>query len=241
MSVIPPSLLTGQTLKIGWKILPTEGCYETMKKSRTQKALKSQQQADAEALKGRGVLVGYFNEQTDALMQPEGVPVVAYGEVIPQGDTTAAFVIKDTLLDPDSPAVDASTERTDLLLEAGALEIGIDAASSIQAQNSLEKMLAHQMAVCHANGMRLMTEAMGANPLDLNAQAFQIKKMNLAARLIDVYQKGFDTLTKSRTAGRQTIVVKQVHVTGGQNVIADNVTTRGAGEGGGQSEKDISP
>ena len=209
-----------------------------MTKSRTQKALKSQQQADAEALKGRGVLVGYFNEQTDALMQPEGVPVVAYGEVLPQGDTTAAFVIKDTLEDPDSPAVDASNERTNLLLAAGALEIGIDAASSIQAQNSLERMLAHQMALCHVNGMRLMTEAMSANPLDLNAQAFQVKKMNLAARLIDVYQKGFDTLTRTRTAGKQTITVKQVHVTGGQNIISDQVTTGGL-KGGGQSEKDV--
>jgi len=211
-----------------------------MKKSRTQKAVESQQQAEAEAFKGRGALVGYFNEHTEELMQPEGVPVVAHGEVLPQGDTTAAFVIKDTLEDPDSPAVDASTERTDLLLDAGCLEIGVDAASSIQAQNSIEKMLAHQMALCHVNGMRLMTEAMSANPLDLNAQSLQIKKMNLAARLIDVYQKGFDTLTRTRTAGRQTIVVKQVHVTGGQNVIADQVTTGGP-KGGRQSENEDTP
>ena len=186
-------------------------------------------------------MVGYFNEQTDALMQPEGVPVVAYGEVLPEADTTAAFVIKDTLLDPDSPSVDASTERTELLLAAGALEIGIDAASSIQAQNSIERMLAHQMALCHVNGMRLMTEAMDLYPGDSVAQSLQIKRMNLAARLMDCYQKAFDTLTKSRTAGRQTIVVKQVHVTGGQNVIADKVTTQGVSEGGRQSEKGITP
>ena len=210
-----------------------------MKKSRTQRALKSQQQAEAESAKGRH-MVGYYNAQTEELMQPESLPVIAYGEVLPQGDTTAAFVIKDTLEDPDSPAVDASNERTNLLLAAGALEICIDAASSIQAQNSLERMLAHQMALCHVNGMRLMTEAMSANPLDLNAQAFQVKKMNLAARLIDVYQKGFDTLTRTRTAGKQTITVKQVHVTGGQNIISDQVTTGGL-KGGGQSEKDVTP
>lgn len=51
--------------------------------------------------------------------------------------------------------------------------------------------------------------------------------MNLAARLIDVYQKGFDTLTRTRTAGKQTITVKQVHVTGDQNIISDQVTTGG--------------
>jgi hypothetical protein len=211
-----------------------------MKKSRTQKALKSQQQSEAEALKGRGALTSYYNEQTEELMRPEALPVVAYGEVLPQGDTTAAFVIKDTLLDPDSPAVDASTERTNLLLEAGALEIGIDAASSIQAQNSLERMLAHQMALCHVNGMRLMTEAMDPYPGDSAAQSLQIKRMNLAARLMDSYQKAFDTLTKARTAGRQTIVVKQVHVTGGQNVIAEQVTTGGL-KGGRHSENEDTP
>ena len=64
--------------------------------------------------------------------------------------------------------------------------------------------------------------------------------MNLAARLIDVYQKGFDTLTRTRTAGKQTITVKQVHVTGDQNIISDQVTTGGL-KGGGQSEKDVTP
>ena len=65
-----------------------------------------------------------------------------------------------------------------------------------------------------------------------NAEALMIKKGNLAARLMDVYQKGFDTLTRSRTAGKQTITVKQVHVTGGQNIIADKLTTRGHKGGG---------
>jgi len=146
-----------------------------MKKSRTQRALESQTEAQTQSLNGRGALVGYYNDQTNELMQPETLPVIAHGEVVPVDDSTAAFIVNDTLEDPDSTAVDASIERTNLLQEAGALEIGIDAASSIQAQNSLERMLAHQMALCHVNGMRLMTEAMSANPLDLNAQAFQVK------------------------------------------------------------------
>jgi porphobilinogen deaminase len=210
-----------------------------MKKTRTQKALKSQQQAVVASAQGRH-MVGYYNAQTEELMQPESLPVIAHGEVLPQGDTTAAFVIKDTLEDPDTPAVDASEERVSLLLEAGALEIGIDAATSIQARNSFEKMLAHQMAVCHTNGMKLMAEAMAAHPGDLTAQSLQIKKINLAARLMDSFQKGMDTLTRTRTAGRQTIVVKQVHVTGGQNIISDQVTTGGP-KGDGRSENGITP
>jgi hypothetical protein len=53
---------------------------------------------------------------------------------------------------------------------------------------------------------------------------------------MDVYQKGFDTLIRTRNAGRQIITVKQVHVTGGQNVIADNVTTGGVTRGRGDED-----
>ena len=55
----------------------------------------------------------------------------------------------------------------------------------------------------------------------------QLKQIGVAAKFMDVFQKGYDTLIRTRNAGKQTIVVKQVHVTGGQNVIADNVTTGG--------------
>lgn len=212
-----------------------------MKKSRTQRALESQTEAQTQSLNERGHMVAYYNKKTDDLMQPESLPTVNHGEVVPCEESTAMSIIKDTLEDPDSPAVDASTERTSLLLDAGALEMGIDAANSIQAGNSLEKMLAHQMAVCHANSMRLMTEAMQTSPLNQNVEHLMVKKMNLAARLMDVYQKGFDTLTKSRTAGKQTIIVKQVQVNGGQNVIADKVTTRGLGKGGSPSDNGYTP
>lgn len=60
----------------------------------------------------------------------------------------------------------------------------------------------------------------------------------LAARLMEVYQKGMETLTKTRTAGKQTITVKQVHVTGGQNVIADKVTTGERKRGRGRENDD---
>lgn len=73
----------------------------------------------------------------------------------------------------------------------------------------------------------MLSDAVNNPSYNQNAEALMIKKVNLAARLMDVYQKGFDTLTRARTAGKQTITVKQVHVTSGQNVIADNVTTGG--------------
>ena len=67
-----------------------------------------------------------------------------------------------------------------------------------------------------------------------NAELVMIKRTNLAARLMEVFQNGMETLTRTRTAGKQTITVTQVHVTGGQNVIADSVTTGGRREGEGE-------
>ncbi len=138
--------------------------------------------------------------------------------------------IRDTLLqDPGATAIDASLERTTILHHAGALEIGMDAVESIQAKNSIEKMLVHQMSVCHIKAMEIMTKAA---EFPRGREDLEIKMLNVAARLMDTYQKGLVTLTKTRNAGKQTITVKQVHVNGGQNVIADNVTTKGGSHEG---------
>ena len=48
-------------------------------------------------------------------------------------------------------AEDASIRRSDLLMQASidVLAMGLDVSQSIQAQNSLERMLAHQLALAH--------------------------------------------------------------------------------------------
>jgi hypothetical protein len=57
----------------------------------------------------------------------------------------------DTLTVPDLASVEASFAQTKLLLnqEPAVAAIALYAADSIQAQNSLEKMLAHQLATLH--------------------------------------------------------------------------------------------
>jgi hypothetical protein len=55
----------------------------------------------------------------------------------------------DTVRNPNYVTVDASRDRLDLAHEAAALESALDAAESIDAKNSLEKMLAHQLAAGH--------------------------------------------------------------------------------------------
>jgi hypothetical protein len=60
---------------------------------------------------------------------------------------------------PDMLIAEASVARLELATEAGAMILAVDAAETVQAANSLEKMLAHQAAVAHANAMCFLTQA----------------------------------------------------------------------------------
>src|SRR4051812_38004701 len=86
------------------------------------------------------------------LEQPS--PIGAGGEVLealPAGYSDRTCV-RDTLAQGATQiAEDASIRRTDLLMRPSfnAVALGVDAADTMGAQNSLEKMLAHQMAVLH--------------------------------------------------------------------------------------------
>ena len=59
--------------------------------------------------------------------------------------------LHDAVTVPDLAAVEASLDRSRLLLQSGTdvAAMALDAASSIPASNSLEKMLAHQLAAAH--------------------------------------------------------------------------------------------
>ncbi len=136
--------------------------------------------------------------------------MVSGGEVLPIEADRAGMIdvgdpigiARDTLQDPDSVAIDASTTRIDRLLEAGILDIGVDAAHSIGAQNSLEKMLAHQMAACHHLAMKLTPQV-----LQHRDNVDQTRTVNAVTRLMRTYQEGMLTLMKFRTGGKQTVVV----------------------------------
>jgi hypothetical protein len=62
--------------------------------------------------------------------------------------------VVDTVAHPDYVTAEASRDRLALASEAGSLSLALDAADTIQAQDSLEKMLIHQMAVLHCGMMR---------------------------------------------------------------------------------------
>jgi hypothetical protein len=144
----------------------------------------------------------------------------------------------NTLDYPNFIAADASAARMHLAKDAGALALGVDMADTIQAANSAELMLAHQLAAAHAGAMRLMGQVsnmllMQHNALrtDDGANLRVTRLAGAASRLMQAYQQGMVTLDRLRTGNKQTIIVQHVQVNdGGQAVVAGKVP-RVDGEG----------
>jgi hypothetical protein len=146
---------------------------------------------------------------------------------------------------------EASRDRLRLANQAGLLSLALDAADTIQAQDSLEKMLVHEMAVIHAGMMkataRMNEELDAAGVIDPNKrEAANVRACRLAgaiSRMSARYQQALLTLQRKRTGGNQQVTVKHIHqqvnvTQGGQAVVAgDKVTSRTRGrrrsDGGG--------
>jgi hypothetical protein len=158
-----------------------------------------------------------------AMARARNVPQVN-GEVLPGVQEQPLY---NTMAVPDLAAVEASLERSRLVLDYGidAVAMALDASASIQAANSLEKMLAHQLAVAHKNAMEQIGRAHGACTPDT-----EIKRLNVATRLMSVYQQGLLTLKKLRQDGRQQIVVQYVNVSHGSQAVIGSVENARAGQ-----------
>ena len=137
--------------------------------------------------------------------------------------------LADTVENPDGVTVQASYQRLNLAEDANCMSLAADMAETIQAQNSMEKSLAHQMAGLHSTAMKMLSSAENemakiGNYQGNQAQVETARLANTAARLMRAYQESMLTLHKIRTGGRQTMVVQHVHVTdGGQAVVAGSV------------------
>ena len=101
------------------------------------------------------------------------------------------------------------------------------AAESIGAANSLEKMLAHQMAVAHEACLRLMDRARSyedGRPARSDSDPVEACRLsNASARLMYAFQDGLLTLHKLRTGGNQTVTVQHVNVASGAQAVIGNV------------------
>lgn len=142
---------------------------------------------------------------------------LANGEALP---TEAQKLLHDTLAVPDLASVEASFERTQLLVRQGpgVAAMALDAADSIQAKNSPEKMMAHQLAAVH----RVVMDHLAFVPSQYDVAA-QAKRLNAVARCMSVYQQGLLTMRKLRQGGHQRISVQYVKVTEGSQAVISNV------------------
>jgi hypothetical protein len=133
------------------------------------------------------------------------------------------FTLVDTLQRPTSVSVEASGRRLHAALNAQVLEPAMDAAESAGADNSIEKMLCHQMAGAHFTGMRLLELVAKADlpPVEIP------RITNAAARMMDVYQGGCVTLQKLKTHGQQRVLVQyqQVSVANDSAMLASAVSS----------------
>jgi hypothetical protein len=185
--------------------------------------------AEAERLEHEAELV------LDPLMHCTGRVTVGNGGEMAIG-TEAMSPFIDTVRErPDLLAIDASRQRMQLADKAQVPELGIDAAATIKAENSLEKMLVHQMAAAHTLAMELQVEGRellrlykrnGHIHQSLSIEAGRL--FNAAARMMDTYQHGMLTIAKVRSGGQQTVVVQHVNVDdGGRAMVAGQVKVRG--------------
>ena len=158
------------------------------------------------------------------------------GELVPENDQRkrgANFI--DTVERPDATTAEASMDR--LKLADGGIEcvaLAVDAAETIQAANSIEKMMAHQLAAAHKLAMtfagkaKSLIEDEGGNwqRQDTACAAEAARVANSAARMMDAFQKGTLALHKLRTGGKQVVTVQHVNVTdGGQALVTGGIST----------------
>ena len=133
----------------------------------------------------------------------------------------------NTLTEPTVAALEASNHRTELLTQLGTdiAAMALDAADTIGAGNSLEKMLAHQMAALHEASLQMFRRA---NLMEDHAVA--TKCMGAAIKACTAYQNALMTLERVRSDKRQHIVVQHVQVNAGGQAVVGSVSA-----GGGQS------
>jgi len=156
-------------------------------------------------------------EETPLITPSAGVKPMQVGT---DPSATPGLGLVDNPQNPDQTALDASAYRAGLLTGMGndCVAMAVDAATSIKAENSLEKMLAHQLAMAHKSALEVTNKAFFEE--DATEKA---KLLNLAARMMDTFQRGLLTFQRLKTGGEQRVTVHHVTVAEGGQAIVGNV------------------
>lgn len=137
-----------------------------------------------------------------------------HGEVAPASDSW----LKDTLLDPDLAAIDASHMRGKLLEANNVTALALDTSKTVQANNSAEKLISHQMALSHKIGFE--QAAMALNETDPN---IEMKRLQVVSRMMKSTQEAVLALQKLKSGGPQSVTVQHVHIESGGQALVGNV------------------
>lgn len=179
-----------------------------------------------------------LERSAEELLTPTGAPIVRSGEVMATGDNRQPpWELVNTLKNPDQMAIDASATRTRLLLEqpGDLVALAIDTAETLQAENSAEKMLAHQLSTLHVLFMKVSKRALhfgdynsGSYGQFTQEQSVELSRLsNQAARLASAFQDGLITMRTIRNGSRQTVRVEHVTIAAGAQAVIGNVTNGG--------------
>ncbi len=145
-------------------------------------------------------------------------------ETVKGGEVSSEF--KDTLDNPNWTNAHASYKRLELASKADCFDLALDVAETIGAKNSLEKMMAHQMAACHQNSMKMIEQVnsgMGEKKKKKDADLRLQRITNMASKLMTTFQQGMKTLHQIRNGGQQKMTVEHVNVHKGGKAVVGNI------------------
>ena len=191
-------------------------------------------EGDAENAEHYRAAARHYEDKASRVAAAGGAQSVVIGEVSEENGRVIAWRPENTLKSPDQVAFDASAERKQLLLgpQIDVCALALDSAETIGAENSLEKMLAHQLALAHRLAFDFANRA--AKQTD---PIIATKLMNVSARMMDTYQHGLLAIQKLRSGNSQTVTVQHVHVSGGQTLVAGTMLSGGGQETVGVDKK----
>ena len=108
-----------------------------------------------------------------------------------------------------------------------AVNAGLAALAGIEPRDELEAMLAAQMTTVHSMAMEMSKRAL------LPEQTVEGVSENVkrATRLMGVFTRQVEALTRYRTGGQQRVVVERVTVSEGGQAMFGNVNQGGGGDG----------
>jgi len=169
------------------------------------------------------------------------------GELVPLPEAETYALAAHVSEPTDVLAHSASAQRMELAAESDVLVLGLDAANAIKARDSIERMMAQQLAAAHKLTMRLMAKANQHLSLaDSSSSYYQAHSVE-AARLAQAANKLMGTfadttlaIQRRRRGGKQ--VVQVIHQQVAEAPAArpsspeQSRGERRPGVGGGQSE-----